>query len=196
MWLRLWGRVRINGRECMPREGGVLVVSNHLGAGDPEILWAIFPRQLWFMALDTLFDLPVIGFLMHCAGAFPVHRGRVNRRAVQTALWLLRTGESVAMYPEGERTVRADLERPHAGVGYLALLTGVPILPVGLAGSERIFPRVRLPPKQRGIDVRIGPAFMLPEEIQDRHVASEYIMQRVADLLPTQYRGYLRDHER
>ena len=190
--LRLWGRVRIRGRDNIPATGAVLVASNHLGGGDPPLLWVTFPRPLYFMAMSGLFRIPVVGYLVRATGAFPVRRNSPDRGALQHALALLRSGESVAIYPEGERSMEADLVRPNAGVGFLALLASVPILPVGMAGTERILPRVPMRAKQRGIDMNIGEPFVLPPGMRDRTEAAEYIMARIAPLIPEQYRGYRR----
>ena len=189
MRLGIAGRVRIRGADHIPPSGSVLVVSNHIGAGDPAIIWAIYPRQLWFMAMDSLFQGRFLGPPMRAAGAFSVRRDSPDRRALRTASDLLRAGESVAIFPEGERTVGAVLSRPRDGAAYLAMREHALILPVGLAGTERLFPRVRMRPKQRGIDVNIGPAFRIPEDIRDRAEATALIMERIAALLPVAYRG-------
>lgn len=189
---RLWGHIRIHGRQHISRSGGLLVASNHLGAADPPLLSVTFGRRLHFLAMDDLFDNRAFGFLLRSGRAIPIRRNHADRRALRQALTLLRSGEALAIYPEGGRSMAADLEPPKPGAGYLALLANVPILPVGMAGTERMFPRVPMRPRQRGIDVVFGEPFRLPTHIRDPQVAAEYIMTRIAALIPWQYRGYLR----
>jgi len=131
----------VAGTEKVPARGGLLVVSNHVGAADPPIVGAYMPRRdLYFMAKSDYFRSPLTRFFIVGYHAFPVVRGSADRAALRQAVGLLRQGHAVLVYPEGHRSPDGVLQRPHPGAGFLARTAGVPILPVGIWGTERTLP--------------------------------------------------------
>lgn len=141
-------RQRVIGREHLPQSGFVLG-ANHVSNIDPfAISWAMFPRrQLRFMAKAELFN-PWLGWAMRGVGTFPVRRGEADADALRTALTLLRDGEIVAMFPEGTRRSKGLRKKftpePHAGTARIALNAGVPLIPVGVRGTDRLLGRGRI----------------------------------------------------
>ncbi len=136
-------RHRAVGAENVPREGGLVLASNHSSNFDPWPLGIpLFPRRfLRFMAKSELFWFP-LGRIITAAGAFPVRRGERDEEAMATAVALCREGHAVVMFPEGTRRrkgLRKKHEaRWHTGAARIALEAHVPLVPAAIAGTDRI----------------------------------------------------------
>jgi 1-acyl-sn-glycerol-3-phosphate acyltransferase len=134
-------RTRFLGTENVPA-GGAIIAGNHVSYGDPVLLWCGSPRPTHFMAKSELFS-GVIGWALARFWAFPVHRGSADRTAIQTATHLLQAGDLVGIFPEGTRIREATPEglgEAHGGVAFIAMRADVPVVPVGIAGTDRIWP--------------------------------------------------------
>jgi 1-acyl-sn-glycerol-3-phosphate acyltransferase len=151
------GGVRHFGRPSAAQvEGGLLVASNHQSFFDPVLIGMAMPRQICYLARDTLFDVPGFGALIHAVGARPVRRGAVSAGTLKTVLGLLRAGEALLMFPEGTRTWDGSLGELSPGVAAIAVRSGVPVLPVCIEGAYRCWPRTRLLPRRSPIAVAFG----------------------------------------
>jgi 1-acyl-sn-glycerol-3-phosphate acyltransferase len=159
--LRIVYRERWRGVEHLPREGGFVLAANHLSNFDPWPLGIpLFPgRYLRFMAKSELFWFP-LGPLIAACGAFPVRRGQHDDEAVETAMRLCREGHVVVMFPEGTRRqkgLRKTREaRWRSGAARIALEAGVPLVPAGIVGSDRLLRFARL-------QVAFGPPIVLDD---------------------------------
>jgi 1-acyl-sn-glycerol-3-phosphate acyltransferase len=136
-------RHRARGIENVPREGGFVLAANHWSNFDPWALGLpIFPRRfLRFMGKSELFWFP-LGAIITAGGAFPVRRGEHDEEAIATAVDLCREGHAVVMFPEGTRRqkgLRKKHEaRWHTGAARIALEADVPLVPAGIAGTDRL----------------------------------------------------------
>jgi 1-acyl-sn-glycerol-3-phosphate acyltransferase len=136
-------RHRARGVENVPREGGFVLAANHWSNFDPWALgMPIFPRRfLRFMGKSELFWFP-LGAIITAGGAFPVRRGERDEEAIATAVDLCRQGHAVVMFPEGTRRqkgLRKKHEaRWHTGAARIALEADVPLVPAGIAGTNRL----------------------------------------------------------
>jgi len=101
--------LEIEGREKVPPEGGVVLAANHRSYLDPVVLALVSPRKMNFMAKEELFNNPLFGYLISRLGAFPLRRDRIDRRAYQKALMVLREGRILALFPEGTRSLSGRL---------------------------------------------------------------------------------------
>ncbi|MGH2920555.1 MAG: lysophospholipid acyltransferase family protein, partial [Gaiellaceae bacterium] len=141
--VKLLFRLRVTGKEHLPRDGGYVLSANHLSNLDPWPLGLpLFPhRELRFMAKAELFRSPLWPILKF-GGAFKVHRGQGDEAAIETAVRLAREGEVVAIFPEGTRRekglVKKFQARPHTGAARVALEAGVPLIPAAIAGTDHI----------------------------------------------------------
>jgi 1-acyl-sn-glycerol-3-phosphate acyltransferase len=141
--LRSVFRFRADGKEHLPREGGYVLAAGHHSNLDP---WAIglplWPRRfLRFMAKSELFWFPLGPFIRAC-GAFKVRRGKSDQEAIQTAVNLARSGNVIAMFPEGTRRKKGLLKtrqpQSHTGAARIALEAGVPLVPAGIRGTDEL----------------------------------------------------------
>ena len=141
--LRLVYRERWQGRERLPATGGYVLAANHWSSFDPWPLGIVlFPRRyLRFMAKSELFWFPLGPFIRAC-GAFPVHRGRRDQDAIDTAVSLCQEGHVVVMFPEGTRREKGLRKRHEArwrsGAARIALEARVPLVPAGIAGTSEL----------------------------------------------------------
>lgn len=198
--IRLLG-VRVEGEGNIPPQGtGVLVVSNHLHNLDPLLIEVAFPRPLHFMAKEELFRFRPLGWLLRKFGNFPIARGKSDRRAVRHAIATLRHGLALGMFPEGTRSRTMRLSTPHPGAGLIAIQGKSLVLPVAITGSERYPlngkrpPGVPPEPGHRGVLIRIGEPFMLPETGANgkrlgADEATETMMRAIVAMLPPDYHG-------
>ena len=135
--------IEIVGVENVPRDGGVVVCSNHLSNFDPILLGAFLPRHIYFMAKYELFRIPIVGQLMKLLGAFPVNREAVEITSIKVALHCLKEGRALGIFAQGGRESAALKEdEGKAGVAMFAVRGGAPVLPIGVQGSFRIFTKL------------------------------------------------------
>ncbi|MEV6306735.1 lysophospholipid acyltransferase family protein [Actinoplanes sp. NPDC051861] len=163
--LMIGWRPRVEGIEHIPRTGGAIFAGNHLSVADELFLGAVVPRHLAFWAKSDYFTgTGVKGFLnrklMEGLGAIRVERagGRAALTAFDAAIPALHSGDLVAVYPEGTRSPDGKLYRGRTGVARLAVAAGVPIIPVGMLGTEKVQPIGRLYPKlmRNTVTVKFG----------------------------------------
>ena len=161
----LW-RPRIEGVEHVPASGAVIVASNHLSFIDSIVIPLAVPhRRVTFLAKSEYFSgggllgLPRRIFF-RAMGAVPVDRGerRDAHAALDTALQVLDRGWALGVYPEGTRSRDGRLYRGRTGVAWLALQGDVPIVPVGLTGTDLVQPIGATVPRVNRVTVRFGPA--------------------------------------
>jgi 1-acyl-sn-glycerol-3-phosphate acyltransferase len=191
------GHLHIEGAENVPRSGGLLVISNHIAGADPPLLGAFFPRPLHFMAKAEWFRNPFLTLLARTFLCFPVVRHTADRAALKFTLLLLQAGRAICVYPEGTRSRDLVMHAPEAGAGFLGRRGGVPILPVATWGGETVLPTGARFPHRSGTDVYLayGKPFTLPEGDMDNQEAAEYMMSKVAAMLPEKYRGFYLEWE-
>jgi 1-acyl-sn-glycerol-3-phosphate acyltransferase len=134
-------RIELNGLEQIDRSRAYIVVSNHRSYTDILVGNASLPIQFRWLAKKSLFRIPVLGFAMRAAGYIPVIRERAVSafRSLHRTADVLGTGASVWIYPEGTRTPETELRAFKRGAFILAKDTGMPLLPVVLANTDRIF---------------------------------------------------------
>ena len=194
MLFLLLTRRQVRGRENILGEGSVLIVSNHISLVDIPLLGISFGRKVIFMAKKELFRFRFLNYFMRILGSFPVHRGRLDREALRQSLQVLADGMALVIFPEGTRSNSARLRPAFSGSALVALRSGVPVLPVGIAGTEK-FKSVGGMLRRPQVTVNIGRPFYLPP-INSRPTKVElakladFIMRRIAELLPPGYRGH------
>lgn len=189
----LWlvGRWTVTGRDRIPAEGPLIVVSNHLSNADPPILGAgIARRRIRYMAKAELFSFP-FGIVSRLYGAFPVRRFDADVAAILNAERLLKNGGVLGMFPEGTRSRTGYLGKPHPGTALLALRSGATVIPCAIAGTEHILNRPWTLLTKPRIAVHIGEPIAIgkvrrPTEEQVSELTDRIFIQ-IQSLLPAKY---------
>ena len=137
-------RIKVHGKENMPLSGGAVVAINHKSNWDVPIAGIYSPRQLGFMAKAELFKNKILSWLFTSLGAFPVQRGKGDIGAIKSALLRLRSGQIVAMFPEGKRVKKGESVNAKPGAVMLATRANVPVVPIKLTGSYKWFSKINV----------------------------------------------------
>jgi 1-acyl-sn-glycerol-3-phosphate acyltransferase len=127
----------VRGRRHVPREGGLLVASNHISFWDPPMIGSALPREVHFLAKEELFRTPGLGWLIRSLNSIPIRRGVADLSGLARALEVLRQGDALLMFPEGSRMRDGELHPARPGVGMMAVQADVPIVPCYISGSNR-----------------------------------------------------------
>jgi 1-acyl-sn-glycerol-3-phosphate acyltransferase len=195
-------RIRIEGAiDEIPADGPVIIAANHASNLDVVVLGAwLTPklgRRIHWLGKKELFDWPVVGWMARNGGVHPVDRDAADVEAFRLASRILAEGNVLFVFPEGTRSADGALQSARDGVAVLALRSGAPIVPIGIAGSNGVWPRGQTLPHPGGrVTVRVGRPFRLADELPpgtDRRtakgLATGIIMRRIAELLPPGQQG-------
>ena len=187
-------RPTVDGLANVPPSGGFIVAPNHLSFLDSVLVQALMPRPVAFFAKAEYFSgTGVRGALMRSffegVGSIPVQRGQqaASVQALKTLLGMLEAGDGVGIYPEGTRSRDGLLYRGRTGVGWLALTTGAPVVPVGLLGTDRLQPAGSRWIRPQHFTMRIGEPLYFERTGPDhslpaRRQATDTIMDAIAAL--------------
>lgn len=187
-------RPTVQGIERIPRQGPFLVVTNHLGDADLVMGVAYSPVDAEVVAKSELYDFPLLGWLMDAYGVIWVHRGQPDRAAMRVILQALEDGRVVGIAPEGRESLTGALEEGLDGAAFLALKAGVPLLPIVFTGTHNaaVYRNMRRL-RKTAVTMTVGELFYLKQFSEDKRQAvkrgTTEIMQRLAELLPEEYRG-------
>jgi len=150
----LW-RIRWNGTQNIPTDGGVIIAANHQTYVDPFWVGAAVKRPVRFLAWDAAFNWPIVGLLLKLFGAWPLQLEGSDPGPIRLSLRWIRDGGAVVIFPEGGRgNPDGSMKKFKAGAVRMALEAGVPILPVTIRGGERVWPNTRRFPRL-GVRVEI-----------------------------------------
>lgn len=174
-------RGRIFGAEKVPQQGPVVIVCNHASDFDPPLLSNCMRRPVAYMAKEELFQVPVLKQVITLYGAYPVKRGSPDRSAIRAAMNALDQGWAVGIFITGTRTADGRVTNPKLGAAMIAAKAQVPILPVSLWGSDRIFQKGSLMPRPVPITVRVGD--VLPPPASSKREELEAVTQHCAEVI-------------
>lgn len=183
--LTLFFGLRVVGEEHVPTRGPVILAANHPSQIDPLVLGVAFRRRLTFFAAAELLTMPVLGSLVRPFHPVPVRRGQVDPGAIKECLERLGGGAALLIFPEGRISRDGRLQAPHEGLAFIALRAGVPVIPVGVMGTYKVWPLGTRIPHRGRIEVRIGkpivpePSAASPGEAMPVKEAQAYLTARV-----------------
>jgi 1-acyl-sn-glycerol-3-phosphate acyltransferase len=143
--VKLGARLKVYGRERVPRHGGIVVASNHFHWLDPAALGAASPRVLYYMAKIEAHRAPGLGQLIRAFGCFPVRRGESDRDAVRTMRRVVAEGKALGLFVEGTRQGSGVPGEVQPGAAMVALQENVPVAPVAIHGTQTWKPGSRQP---------------------------------------------------
>ena len=187
-------RPEITGLSNVPTEGSFIVASNHLSFLDSIIIQALTPRDVAFFAKAEYFTTPgVKGKLMknffESVGSIPVQRGEqaASVAALDSLIDVLDSGSGIGIYPEGTRSRDGRLYRGRTGVGWLALTTGAPVVPVGLIGTEKLQPADKKGIRPTKFSIHYGEPLYFEQmgrkhPLPERRRATDRIVDAIAEL--------------
>ncbi|HVF76514.1 MAG TPA: lysophospholipid acyltransferase family protein [Acidimicrobiales bacterium] len=138
---RLFWRMRIDGVENIPATGAYILAPVHRSNIDTLVVAGVTTRRLRYMGKASLWKVKPAGRLFSALGAFPVNRGSADRDALRQCVEVVQAGEPLVIFPEGTRQSGPLIQPLFEGAAFVASRTGVPIIPVGIAGSEAAMPK-------------------------------------------------------
>jgi 1-acyl-sn-glycerol-3-phosphate acyltransferase len=135
-------RMRIEGAENIPKTGAFVLAPVHRSNLDFALVAPITKRRMGYMGKDSLWKGPkLFGSFISALGAFPVHRGSADREALRRCIEVVGRGEPLVLFPEGTRKSGPVVDEIFEGAAYVATKAGIPVVPVGIGGSERAMPK-------------------------------------------------------
>jgi 1-acyl-sn-glycerol-3-phosphate acyltransferase len=178
-------RMQRIGREHLPKQGPLLLASNHRSFLDPFVIGMLVRRPVYYMAKRELFEKRWQAWILNALGAFPVDRGHGDSAAMDTARTILERGDCVVLFPEGTRVRPGPLAKPRRGVGRLALETGVPVAPVAVIGTEDVRCGWRIRPRK--VRIRVGRPLNFPTAGSSSPSLAEAVTDRVWSCVSLQW---------
>jgi 1-acyl-sn-glycerol-3-phosphate acyltransferase len=141
LFCRVYFRLRVSGSENIPADRPFILAPVHRSNIDTLLVSVVTRRRMRYMGKDTLWKYRLTSWFITALGAFPVRRGSADREALRICQEIIEQGEPLVMFPEGTRQTGPVVEKVFDGPAYLATRMRVPIIPVGIGGSERAMPR-------------------------------------------------------
>ena len=178
-------RTRVIGAHNIPTHGAFLLAPIHRSNIDTPLAAAVTRRRMRFMGKDTIWKFRPIGWIVSALGAFPVTRGTADREALKRCIAVLQAGEPLVLFPEGTRQSGPVVMPLFDGAAYVAVKAGVPIIPVGIGGSERVMPKGAKMIYPRKCVVIVGEPIIVPVDENGRvpRSAVRDITQQLSDTL-------------
>lgn len=189
VFARLFWRLRIDGAEHIPATGAYVVAPVHRSNIDTLVVAAITRRRLRYMGKASLWKVKPAGRLFSALGAFPVNRGTADREALRRCIEVVEKGEPLVIFPEGTRQTGPIVQPLFEGAAYVASRAGIPVVPVGIGGSEAAMPKGSKLIRPVRVHIVIGePLYPAPPGPSGRpprstvHHLTEELAKRLQDL--------------
>lgn len=165
VFCRTWCRMTVEGRENVPKHGAFLLAPTHRSIFDTPAASGVTSRRMRFMGADKYWKNKAFGRLLTVLGGFPVTRGTADREALKRCIAVLEGGEPLVLFPEGERKSGPLVQPLFDGAAYIAVKAGVPIVPVGIGGSERVMPKGAKFIRPSKVHVVVGKPLQVPSDV-------------------------------
>ncbi|MCU1461561.1 MAG: putative acyltransferase [Acidimicrobiales bacterium] len=177
-------RVTVEGKEHIPADGAFVLAPVHRSFLDFALVSAVTPRRMRYMGKDSLWKFKPLGWFISTLGAFPVHRGAADREALRRSIEVVEAGEPLVIFPEGTRRSGPVVDDLFEGAAYVAARAGVPIVPVGIGGSEAAQAKGKRLPRPTKVHIVVGRPIPPPATRQRKvvHAATEQLRAEVQRL--------------
>lgn len=188
IWLvaKLYWRLTFEGLDNVPAEGPFVLAPVHRSFIDFGLVSGVTRRRMGYMGKESLWNSKLLGSFISMLGAYPVNRGAPDREALRRTLDLLERGEPLVLFPEGTRRRGPVIEHLHEGAPFVAARAGVPLVPVGIGGSERALPKGRKVPRPVKIHIIVGPPLFPPPMAEGaRHPSRRAVKELTVQLQET-----------
>ncbi len=191
IWLvaKLFWRISFEGLENVPRSGPFVLAPVHRSFIDFGLVSAVTRRPMGYMGKESLWKNKLLGAFITHLGAYPVNRGAPDRESLRRTLAYLEKGTPLVLFPEGTRRSGPVIEHLHEGAAYVASRAGVPVVPVGIGGSERALPMGEALPRLVRIHIIVGEPLM-PAPVAE---GARHPSRRAVKELTIQLQGVLQD---
>jgi len=163
VFCRTWLKLSVTGTENIPAKGAFILAPVHRSIMDIPIASAVTRRRMRFMGKDSLWRNKTFGYMFSALGAFPVTRGTADLEALRRCILVIEAGEPLVLFPEGTKQSGETIQTLFDGAAYVALKTRVPIVPVGIGGSEDSMPSGTLKIRRRKCAAVIGTPIYPPK---------------------------------
>lgn len=179
---RLLFRETFEGRENVPTDRPFVLAPVHRSFLDFALVAGVTKRRMRYMGKAELWKHPLGGRFLEALGAFPVHRGAADREALNTSIAVVDAGEPLVLFPEGTRQKGPVVEPLFEGAAYVAARTGVPIVPVGIGGSERALQKGKKLPRPVKVHVVVGAPIEPPARSESGRVSRRSVHELTEQL--------------
>jgi len=174
-WARWYFPVNVEGLEHLPPRGGLLVAGNHHSFLDPALIGSFLPRPVHFLMNHRYFRFPLLHSIVSALGALPVG-GEGERASLRSSLRILSKGGVVGIFPQGQRVAPGEKSQAAPGLGFLARVGRVPVLPVGIRGTEQSLPPGRRWPARVPVTIRLRPVIPPPARRTEEEAFAERVL--------------------
>ena len=178
---RIYLRLRIVDAHKIPKSGTFILAPSHRSTLDIPVAAATTRRRMMYMGKDSMWKIKPIGVLLTALGSFPVTRGSADLEALKRCIAVLERGDPLVLFPEGTRHHGRVIEPLFDGAAFIAYKTGVPIFPVGIAGSEEIWPPGTKLPRPRKCVAVVGDA-IYPKDLNGARATREMMSEFTLEL--------------
>lgn len=188
VFFKIYFNFKVIGRNNIPSDGAFIIASNHASYLDPILLGISLHRALNYMARENLFRRRFSDFIMRSVHAFPVKRNDSDYGAMRKALSLLEEGKPLVIFPEGTRSKDKELRKGKPGIGFMAVRSGVPVVPAYVGGSFDALPRGVKTLRRQQVKIYIGKPVIFGKGrpgAKDRRFyedTTDEIMKKIAEL--------------
>lgn len=179
---RSWWRLEVEGSEHLPLTGSYIVAPVHRSNADSLVVAALTKRRMRYMGKEGLWKYKLAGRFLSAMGGFPVRRGAAAREALRACSAVLESGEPLVVFPEGTRNRGPIVEHFFDGAALLASRNQVPVIPVGIGGTEDAMPRGRAGIRRVRVTVIAGPPIPPPASADSGRVPRSEIAAYTAEL--------------
>lgn len=135
-------RVKVEGKENIPKEQGYLICSNHIHAFDPILINTCTRHKISYMAKKELFKIPILNLFLKSSGAFPVDRGHSDLNSIKKAIEILKNKNVLSIFPEGTRHKDGNFKDIKPGAAFVAIEANSPIVPIRIIGNYKPFSKI------------------------------------------------------